>query len=237
VTTGPVRGKVLRVTVATLGVVSALLVGAAPAGATTRAELPAFNFSIHAATAGNAAMDVSSSGTRHAATEQVYTTPTAPAVVGVVADPAGQGYWTVAIDGEVSAYGGAVSAGSLPEIPEGGPIVSVAATPTGRGYWLVGSDGGVFTFGDATFHGSLGNTALNGPIVGIAATPTGRGYWLVGSDGGVFTFGDATFHGSLGSHPQQYAVTAIAATNTGRGYWVADDSGFTVGFGDAKTWP
>jgi hypothetical protein len=120
------------------------------------------------------------------------------AVVGIASTPDGGGYWLVAADGGVFAYGDAAFYGSLGNIHLNAPIVGIAPTADDQGYWLVAADGGVFSFGDATFDGSLGGTHLNKPIVGIAPTPDGNGYRLVASDGGVFTFGDAAFYGSLG---------------------------------------
>ncbi|MGH8999728.1 MAG: hypothetical protein ACRDY7_10100, partial [Acidimicrobiia bacterium] len=90
----------------------------------------------------------------------------------------GQGYWLVASDGGIFAYGDAVFTGSTDGQSLNRPIVGMASTPTGKGYWLVASDGGVFAFGDAPFLGSTGDVALNQPIVGLAAHPSGQGYWL-----------------------------------------------------------
>jgi predicted type IV restriction endonuclease len=88
--------------------------------------------------------------------------------VAAAATPTGRGYWLVASDGGVFAFGDAGFFGSTGAIALSKPIVAAAATPTGRGYWLVASDGGVFAFGDAAFLGSTGGTALNKPIVSIA---------------------------------------------------------------------
>ena len=143
-------------------------------------------------------------------------------IVGMAATPDGAGYWLVAADGGIFAFGDASFHGSLGALHLNAPIVGMAATPDGNGYWLVAADGGVFSFGDAAFHGSLGALHLNAPIVGMAATPDGAGYWLVAADGGVFTFGDAGFYGSL---PGQGIVApapvdAIAASPDGQGYWL-----------------
>ena len=112
--------------------------------------------------------------------------------------PAPQGYWLVASDGGVFAFGGAPFYGSTGALTLNKPIVGMAPTPDGKGYWLVASDGGVFAFGDAHFYGSTGALTLNKPIVGMLATADGGGYWMVASDGGIFAFGDAKFAGSMG---------------------------------------
>ena len=109
------------------------------------------------------------------------------------------GYWLVASDGGIFAFGDAVFKGSTGAITLNRPIVGMAPTPSGNGYWLVASDGGIFAFGDAVFKGSTGAITLNRPIVGMAPTPSGNGYWLVASDGGIFAFGDAVFKGSTGA--------------------------------------
>ncbi|MFZ0251252.1 MAG: Ig-like domain repeat protein, partial [Acidimicrobiales bacterium] len=144
------------------------------------------------------------------------------------------GYWEVASDGGIFAFGAAGFYGS-----EGGkslnkPIVGIAGTPDGHGYWEVASDGGVFSFGDAKFYGSEGGKTLNKPIVGIAATPSGNGYWEVASDGGIFSFGDATFYGSEGGKTLNKPIVGIVATHSGHGYWEVASDGGIFSFGDAK---
>ena len=120
-------------------------------------------------------------------------------IVGMAATPDGQGYWMVAADGGIFAYGDAHFFGSTGNIRLNQPVVGMAATPDGKGYWMVAADGGIFAYGDAHFYGSTGNIRLNQPVVGMAATPDGKGYWLVAADGGIFAFGDAHFYGSTGN--------------------------------------
>ena len=79
------------------------------------------------------------------------------------------GYWEVASDGGIFAFGDAAFAGSMGGRPLNAPIVAFAATPDGKGYWEVASDGGIFAFGDAAFAGSMGGQHLNAPIVAFAA--------------------------------------------------------------------
>ncbi len=155
-------------------------------------------------------------------------------IVGMAASPSGRGYWLVASDGGVFAFGDARFFGSTGAVRLTRPIVGMAASPSGRGYWLVASDGGVFAFGDARFFGSTGAVRLTRPIVGMAASPSGRGYWLVASDGGVFAFGDARFFGSTGAVRLTRPIVGMAASPSGRGYWLVASDGGVFAFGDAR---
>jgi plastocyanin len=145
--------------------------------------------------------------------------------------PSRGGYWEVASDGGLFAFGNAGFFGSLGGIPLTSPIVGMAPTPSGQGYWMVASDGGLFAFGDAGFFGSLGGIPLTKPIVGMTATPDGQGYWLVASDGGLFAFGDAGFFGSTGGTPLAQPIVGMAAAPDGQGYWMAASDGGIFAFG------
>ncbi|MCL4445790.1 MAG: hypothetical protein M1134_02780 [Actinobacteria bacterium] len=153
--------------------------------------------------------------------------PTAP-VVGMATTNGGGGYYEVAANGAVWAFGNATFYGSMAGHFLAKPIVGMAVTPDNLGYWLVASDGGIFAFGDAKFYGSMGGKPLNKPIVGIAAIPTG-GYYEVASDGGIFSFGatptSAPFYGSMGGKPLNKPVVGITTTPGGGYYEVASDGG------------
>ena len=116
-------------------------------------------------------------------------------IVTMAATPNGGGYYLVASDGGVFAFGDALFEGSMGGQHLNQPVVGMAVTPDGQGYYLVASDGGIFAFGDAQFQGSMGGTPLNRPVVDMAVDAVTSGYWMVASDGGVFTF-DAPFLGS-----------------------------------------
>ena len=150
----------------------------------------------------------------------------------MAATPDGRGYWLVAADGGIFAFGNARFYGSTGGAASEPPIVGMAATPDGRGYWLVASDGGVFAFGAAGFFGSAGGVVLDAPVVGMAATPDGRGYWLVASDGGVFAFGAAGYSARRVVRPSM-PVVGMAATPDGRGYWLVASDGGVFAFGAA----
>ncbi len=153
-------------------------------------------------------------------------------VVDVVASPDGSGYWEVASDGGVFAFGGAHYAGSLGNIELNQPIVGMTPTPTGRGYWLVAADGGVFTFGDAPFLGSTGDKGVH-DAVGIATAPIGYGYWIVTAGGAVWTFGTAQQYGDLTRNRPVSPVVGMTPTPLGKGYWLATADGGVYTFGGA----
>lgn len=152
-------------------------------------------------------------------------------VVGMAGTPTGAGYWIVAADGGVFAYGDARFLGSAGGTRLNAPIVGMAGTPTGGGYWLVAADGGVFAYGDAAFLGSAGATALQAPVIGMAASASGRGYWLVGRDGGVFAYGDAPFLGSTGGRRLNRPMVGMAASRSGTGYWLVASDGGVFAYG------
>jgi beta-lactamase class A len=91
--------------------------------------------------------------------------------------PDGNGYWLVAADGGVFAFGDAAFHGSMGGQQLKQPIVGMASAPDGNGYWLVAADGGVFAFGDAPFDGSAATRSLAQPVIGIVPAVQG-GYWL-----------------------------------------------------------
>ena len=144
------------------------------------------------------------------------------------------GYWMVASDGGLFAYGSPYL-GSRAGSVMAAPMVGMASYGSGSGYWMVSRDGGVFTYGDAPYLGSLpGDDVRTDDIVGMAYAP-GGGYWLVGRDGGVFCFGSAPFFGSLPASGVDVGdIVGIAADPSGDGYWVVSSSGRVTGFGSAR---
>ena len=65
----------------------------------------------------------------------------------------GGGYWFVASDGGIFAFGDAAFRGSMGGSLLNAPVVGMAADRASGGYWLVASDGGIFSFG-APFEGT-----------------------------------------------------------------------------------
>jgi photosystem II stability/assembly factor-like uncharacterized protein len=86
----------------------------------------------------------------HSGTAQFYGSmggkPLNQNIVGMASTPDGKGYWEVASDGGLFAFGDAAFYGSMGGQPLNKPIVGMAATPTAGGYWEVASDGGLFAF-------------------------------------------------------------------------------------------
>ena len=97
----------------------------------------------------------SASATPSSAARPAPFTSTSP-IVGMAPTPDGQGYWLVASDGGIFAFGDANFSARPARIHLNKPIVGMAADADGTGYWLVASDGGIFAFGDADFFGSTG---------------------------------------------------------------------------------
>ena len=162
---------------------------------------------------------------------------TAP-IVGMASSNDGRGYWLVASDGGIFAFGDAGFYGSTGGTHLNAPVVGMAPNPDGNGYWLVASDGGVFSFGfsyiNATFYGSMGGKHAR-PARSWAwpRPPTAIGYWLVAADGGVFTFGDAPFLGSAAGRSLGRPMVGMASTTDGHGYWLVAADGGVFPFGDA----
>jgi hypothetical protein len=85
----------------------------------------------------------------------------------MVPTPDGAGYWLVASDGGIFAYGDAQFYGSTGSIHLAQPIVGMAGMPDGGGYWFTAADGGLFNYGSAPFYGSGAGQGL-GTVVGMA---------------------------------------------------------------------
>ena len=155
-------------------------------------------------------------------------------IVGMVPAADGQGYFAVASDGGVFAFGpGASFAGSCPGIGGcSGPAVSVIPDSTGNGYWLFTSTGNVYSFGDAPTLGSPG--AVGSPVTSAVRTPDGKGYWVLVANGTLYAYGDAVNDGSPGG---QFGgldpASAVFTTSDGAGYWIVSAAGAVDPYGDA----
>ena len=154
-------------------------------------------------------------------------------IVGMVPTSTGQGYFMIASDGGVFAFGDARFEGSCPGIGGcAGAAVAVVPDHTGKGYWLVTNTGGVYAFGDASFYGAPPASSVS--VVDAVATPDGHGYWLLYANGVVDPFGDAGRFGNPAGYVNVFnPATAIFRTSDGQGYWVAAARGDVFSYGDA----
>jgi hypothetical protein len=154
-------------------------------------------------------------------------------IVGMVPSADGGGYFMVASDGGVFAFGNAHFAGSCPGIGGcSGAAVAVMPDATGDGYWLVTQTGHVYTFGDAPYYGAPGPQSV--AVTSAVRTPDGGGYWILFANGAIANFGDAGVFGSpAGEMGGLDPATAIFTTSDGAGYWVAAANGAVANFGDA----
>ena len=202
---------------------TAALVGAAPASASSRAAV-ATSSASHVAVS-------QATGSQATGSQATGTAPPVP--------PAAQRGATAPVNSGVYPGGGVFHFGDAASVSGTGgstfsaPVVGMAADPGGTGVWLAAANGAVHTEGGAPNYGSMTGTPLTAPVVGIAATPDGRGYWLVALDGGIFTFGDARFYGSTGAMRLNQPVVGMAATPTGGGYWLVAADGGIFTFGNA----
>jgi hypothetical protein len=87
----------------------------------------------------------------------------------MAATPDGLGYWLVASDGGVFAFGDARFYGSEATGKTAQTIVGIAPSPYGRGYWLAGAQGQVYGFGSAPYEAPSSTKAPVAPIVAISA--------------------------------------------------------------------
>ena len=154
-------------------------------------------------------------------------------IVGMVPSNDDNGYFMVASDGGVFAFGDAHFAGSCPGIGGcSGAAVSVMPDASGNGYWLVTQTGSVYTFGDAPYYGAPGST--RSPVTSAVRTPDGKGYWILTANGTVYNYGDAANEGdATGDFGGLNPASAIFTTSDGAGYWIASANGTVDQYGDA----
>ena len=154
-------------------------------------------------------------------------------VVGMVPSSDDGGYFMVASDGGVFAFGDAHFAGSCPGLVGGcaGAAVAVMPDHSGNGYWLVTNTGNVYGFGDAPYLGAPGH----GTVTSAVPSPDGNGYWILLSDGEVFGYGTSAYLGapSSANFDALDGAAAIFATSDGVGYSVSSAQGAVYSYGDA----
>ena len=154
-------------------------------------------------------------------------------IVGMVPSNDDGGYFMVASDGGVFAFGDAKFEGSCPGIGGcSGAAVAVMPDASGNGYWLVTRTGNVYAFGDASNYGGPGPQTV--PVTSAVRTPDGGGYWILFGNGAIADYGDAGNYGqAAGAFGGLNPAAAIFATSDGGGYWIASAIGTVDNFGDA----
>jgi hypothetical protein len=120
-------------------------------------------------------------------------------VVGMESTNKGDGYWLVAEDSGVFAFGGAPFLGNLYQ-----QLIALGFPATAENVGQI----------------------IHGPVRGMARNPATSGYWLWAADGGVFSFG-TPFHGSpyAAIHLQGKTAVGFRVIGGGSGYDVEDNTG------------
>jgi subtilase family serine protease len=153
-------------------------------------------------------------------------------IVGMVPSANGGGYFMVASDGGVFAFGDARFEGSCPGIGGcAGAAVAVVPDASGNGYWLVTQTGHVYAFGDAAAYGAPGPQAA--AVTSAVRTSDGNGYYILLADGSVFAYGDAVGRGGPSGVGGLDPASAIFTDSGGGGYWVSTALGAVYTYGDA----
>jgi hypothetical protein len=163
-------------------------------------------------------------------------------IVGMVSSTDGGGYYMVASDGGIFAFGDARFYGACPVIvnDNGCSGAGVAVVPveyngngySANGYWLMTQSGNVYAFGTTPEYGAPGSLGV--PVTSAVGTPDGLGYWILFRNGDVSNFGDAENLGSPGGMLGGLnSASAVFATADGNGYWVASSTGQVFPFGNA----
>ena len=154
-------------------------------------------------------------------------------IVGMVPSSDGGGYFMVASDGGVFAFGDAQFEGSCPGIGGcSGAAVAVVPDATGRGYWLVTQTGNIYPFGDAPYFGAPGTQGS--AVTAAVRTADGGGYLVLLANGTVQGYGDAvSLGGPTGAVGGLDPASAIFTEAGGGGYWVASAAGDVFTYGGA----
>ena len=95
------------------------------------------------------------------------------------------GYWILAANGQVYAFGDATTLGGVDQTIT---AVSLAVLPSGTGAYVLSSNGTVYALGTAK---NLGSPKSPIPAAALALSVNGQGYWILGSHGMVYPYGNA----------------------------------------------
>ena len=143
----------------------------------------------------------------------------------MAATPDGGGYWLVASDGGVFAFGDAGFYGSTGgDAPRPARSWAWPPPPTAAatGWWPPTAASSASATPRSTAPKAV--RFYPHPIVGITADQATGGYWLASANGGAYSF-DALFHGSMSGVALAAPIHAIAASPATGGYLLAAKDG------------
>ena len=147
--------------------------------------------------------------------------------------PTGRGYFMVASDGGVFAFGDAKFEGSCPGIGGcAGRRRRRHAGPHGERVLARHQHRRRLHVRRRTV--LRRPDAQSAPVVNAVATPDGSGYWLLYANGVVVNFGDAANFGFPAGYVNSFnPANAMFPTADGQGYWVASTRGDVFAYGNA----
>jgi hypothetical protein len=152
--------------------------------------------------------------------------------------PTDEGYWCVAVDGRIRAYGDATDYGAT--IPgfvytTSTYIAGGSSLKESQGLLVASTDGTVYDFGDATHYG---NWTAGGSeyLVTVMPTIAGDGYWLMKQGGAIQAKGAAVHYGQASPttlESPSLAYDQLMPTPSDEGYYILRRTGELYAFGDA----
>jgi subtilisin family serine protease len=149
--------------------------------------------------------------------------------------PTSAGYFMVAEQGKVDAFGDAAYRGDAWGDLDRARVTHLESLSE-RGYWILDETGRVFAFGNARHYGDIAASQRRPGERAIALRSVlgGAGYWIFTSAGRVFSFGWARHYGDLSGVRLNRPIVGAVGTKTDRGYLMTADDGGVFAFGDAR---
>jgi GT2 family glycosyltransferase len=144
----------------------------------------------------------------------------------------GIGYWILADDGSVRAFGNAPSLDGGAGDALDAPAIAFAPADRGAGMWILDTSGVVHARGSARIV-ERREVPFSASAVAVAATREGDGLWVTHDDGTVETHGAAPDLEQTSPARRTAHVVAITTSPVGVGYWLLDRDGGVTAFGDA----
>ena len=141
-------------------------------------------------------------------------------VIGMVPTHDGGGYWLIASDGGVFAFGDAGFFGSLGGAPPSTALVGVAPTPDGGGYWVLGRQRHACTTSATRRRSGVSrrlarrSARMKSPMTGLIPDFSGQGFDAVNGSGQAFAYGDAPYFGDVTTAVPGYSGHAVGIAAT-----------------------